>query len=152
MSLWEWAYRILEIEERIREEVKREIEQLGIHERTQTIDIPSVTVDGEYKVLDVKGWGKLIVLLITSDSKDYELSVLAAGKDVFRRRSWDHFATIALGNPDIDAQDRTAVEGYYFLRIANVSFEGSLLAVIHTRSPVNFSIFAKYYVYEKVRL
>ena len=148
MRLWDIVKSIIEAEEKsLMDETQRvagEVKQLVPVSRTVNIRDETLTETFE---LVVDGVGRLETLVLKTLDKNWLLTIITEQGIQYFRESFDSLSDVSLGNPQLDVQDRTQYEGYYFVNVKSVSFLKRLEVYIQpTPSTSVKNIFALYYV------
>jgi len=146
MRLWDIVRDII-----VREEVELlrrvEIPKLKIPVEVSKVTSVSERTLSEPWELYVDGIGYVEVIIIKTTDTNWRLTVRTEQGLQYYNATFSDLQNIALGNPMLDAQDRTAVEGFYFVAIKKIKFLEEF-SFIFTPTPSTYVklLYVLYYV------
>lgn len=155
-KLWDIVKEIILREEeelrRIISEGERRVKQLISLDAGQTVDISDQTFSDPYE-LELKGAGYIPLILLKTTDKNYKITIITEKGDQFRNKDFDGFYDISLGNPYVDADDRLAKEGYYYLAIKGIKFTRYCYFLLKPiQSTYVKNLFIRYYLIESLEV
>ncbi|MEM1522298.1 MAG: hypothetical protein QXU69_04690 [Thermofilaceae archaeon] len=130
-----------EVGRQIGEKVEVEVEVP--RPRTVVIDVRNLLVEDRYELLDVAGPGHLKELLVVSPSSSFSLSLLVDGRAIKL-----DFADLVEVSEVLERVDAFERDGRYVLRLSDVKWVESFLAVVQVDQPTQLErVFADYDVF-----